>query len=405
MSAPRIVIIADDLTGALDCAAPFAKRGLVTRVAALPAASRASGAGRLRDAQVIAINTESRHLEPAAAAEMVRRAVLDYAAGAVILFKKVDSTLRGNVANETVAALEASARRNVIFAPAFPAQGRVTRGGVVHVHGVPLAQTEFVKDALSPAPRVPIAEFLRSAAPRWTIRSAAACNAQAAIGIEADASAAPRLCIVDAETQEDLERTIAALRERLSGCLLVGSAGLSSALVAVVAGSAPSTSVTRKRGISVFVVGSRSQKSREQATALAAAGALTLEAPNGEAGASALDAALRALPEQGRLLVLATQPSGAAAQAELVAQRLAQLCVDVLQRCNVSTIVATGGDTAKAILEITGNPVIDVSNELMPGIALASFRYRDEEYAFVTKAGGFGTADTFIRIGEACAPG
>jgi len=158
LSAPnRIVIIADDLTGALDSAAPFAKRGLVTRVAALPATGRVSGAESLHDARVIAVNTESRHLEPAAAAEAVRRAVLDYAAGAAILFKKVDSTLRGNVASETVAALEASARRNVIFAPAFPAQGRVTRAGVVYVHGVPLAQTEFVKDALSPAPRVPIA--------------------------------------------------------------------------------------------------------------------------------------------------------------------------------------------------------------------------------------------------------
>jgi 4-hydroxythreonine-4-phosphate dehydrogenase len=400
LSAPRIVIIADDLTGALDCAAPFAKRGLVTRVAALPATGGAAG---LRDAQVVAINTESRHLDAATAAAAVRRAVIDYADRDTILFKKVDSTLRGNVASETVAALEASGRRTAIFAPAFPAQGRVTRGGVMFVHGVPLAQTEFVNDALSPAPRAPIAQFMASAAPQWTIRVAAARDLQAALAAHSDGGTDRQLCIVDAETQQDLRLAISSLRDRLSSCLLVGSAGLSTALVDDFAGSSAGPARTGKPGLVIFIVGSRSQKSREQAAALMAAGAHGLEAPNGEVNTAVLEAVLHKLPAQANLLILATQPSGTSAPADLVAQRLAQLCVDVLRRCKVSAVVATGGDTAKAILEITGNPIIRVDDELMPGIALASFGYDNEEYAFVTKAGGFGSADTFIRIGEACA--
>jgi D-threonate/D-erythronate kinase len=114
--------------------------------------------------------------------------------------------------------------------------------------------------------------------------------------------------------------------------------------------------------------------------------------------ARALEHALRALPAQGSLLILATQPSAAHAPAELVAQRLAQLCLRVLSQCSVRAVVATGGDTAKAILEASRTPIIAVQDELMPGVALAAFDLNDLEYQFVTKAGGFGQDNTLVSI-------
>jgi len=61
------------------------------------------------------------------------------AASAVILFKKIDSTLRGHIAAEIDAARAAlGAARPVLLAPAFPAQGRIVRGGRVIVNGVAL---------------------------------------------------------------------------------------------------------------------------------------------------------------------------------------------------------------------------------------------------------------------------
>jgi uncharacterized protein YgbK (DUF1537 family) len=398
----RIVIIADDLTGALDSAAPFAKQGLVTRVAALPTIGYTGGVRSLHEAQVVAINTESRHLNATAAAAAVQRAVLDYAGSGAVLFKKIDSTLRGNVAAETVAAQRASGRRGVLFAPAFPAQGRLTRQGVVYVHGVPLAETEFVRDALSPAPREPIAVFMRQAAPQWVITGGSAQELGAQVDLSGDTV---HLCIVDAQTQGDLECVVAAMRARLRDLLLVGSAGLSSALVKALAPREPveqpvASALQGDTGITLFVVGSRAQKSREQAVALRAAGATTLEAPAGEVNEGALETALGALPARGSLLILATQSEDHQTQAELVAQRLAHLCVRVLARCDVRTIVATGGDTAKAILQATDNPVVEVCGELIPGIALARFRVDGREYGFITKAGGFGAADTFVSIRE-----
>jgi 4-hydroxythreonine-4-phosphate dehydrogenase len=181
---------------------------------------------------------------------------------------------------------------------------------------------------------------------------------------------------------------------------------LSAALVSAVAGSKPVTTrddaaQANSAGVMLFIVGSRARKSGEQAAALRAAGAVTLEAPNGEISAHALEEAARRLPARGSLLVLATQPDGEAASAEVVAQRLAQLCTRVLKQCKVRAVVATGGDTAKAVLEISGNPVVDVRDELMPGIALARFKVIGQEYQFVTKAGGFGQVDTFTSIENA----
>ena len=57
-----VAIVADDLTGALDAAAPFAGRGLKTRVL-LDIERVASAVGS--DIQVLSLTSESRHLLPA----------------------------------------------------------------------------------------------------------------------------------------------------------------------------------------------------------------------------------------------------------------------------------------------------------------------------------------------------
>ena len=92
------LIIADDLTGACDAAVPFARRGLATSVMLAADAPPAA-------ASVIAVSTESRHLdESAASAEVAQLA--DWLTAHVI-FKKIDSLLRGHPGAEIAAALQA----------------------------------------------------------------------------------------------------------------------------------------------------------------------------------------------------------------------------------------------------------------------------------------------------------
>jgi uncharacterized protein YgbK (DUF1537 family) len=94
-------LIADDLTGACDAAVHFAMRGRPTMV---PIAVGAE----LADAAVIAVSTDSRDLEPAAARDAISAAAASLPIGSPsILFKKIDSTLRGHIGVEITAALTA----------------------------------------------------------------------------------------------------------------------------------------------------------------------------------------------------------------------------------------------------------------------------------------------------------
>src|SRR5918999_3031963 len=143
----RVAIIADDLTGAADTGVQFARAGYRTAVA-----FRGAPIPPSEDLDAVALDTDSRALPPGFAAKRVisaSRAVRD----APILYKKLDSTLRGPIAAELGAALGASGRERAVVAPAFPAAGRTTANGVQLVRGVPVHETEVRDD-----PRTPVRE-------------------------------------------------------------------------------------------------------------------------------------------------------------------------------------------------------------------------------------------------------
>src|SRR4051812_10256876 len=134
---PRFWVIADDLTGALDTAAPFAARGWRTCVVPWPGSSTLATATewqRMAGASdVVVVDTSSRHVAPREAARRVRAAVTAAqgirrrrGADAYQLYKKIDSTLRGNVAAELAAFRATTGVARLPLAPAFPAQGRTT---------------------------------------------------------------------------------------------------------------------------------------------------------------------------------------------------------------------------------------------------------------------------------------
>ena len=160
---PKVQIIADDLTGALDVAGPFAARGHSTFVVVK---DEGCAPDQFAGAAVLSINSASRHLAADAAAARVRSIVerLCTPAGEICI-KKIDSTAaRERRSGDARDAMHALGRANAIVVPAFPAQGRTVAGGMVHVDGVPLPQTGFARDALSPPPLAPLDQVFRSAA-------------------------------------------------------------------------------------------------------------------------------------------------------------------------------------------------------------------------------------------------
>ena len=117
------LLIADDLTGACDAAVPFAMRGYRTVV------SLCAGQDSV-EADVLAVSTESRDMAPGEFRRTPPRLQ------AAILFKKIDSMLRGNPAAEIRTVADLFACDIAVITPAFPAMGRVVRGGVLHIPGL-----------------------------------------------------------------------------------------------------------------------------------------------------------------------------------------------------------------------------------------------------------------------------
>ena len=100
----RLLVIADDFTGALDTGVQFAKEGIPAKVTD----DRNSDLAELfSQAQVVVVDTESRHLSPEAARREVAQVIQRVSAAKVdIIYKKTDSALRGNVGAELSALLE-----------------------------------------------------------------------------------------------------------------------------------------------------------------------------------------------------------------------------------------------------------------------------------------------------------
>jgi 4-hydroxythreonine-4-phosphate dehydrogenase len=66
-------------------------------------------------------------------------------------------------------------------------------------------------------------------------------------------------------------------------------------------------------------------------------------------------------------------------------------------RDTVGSLVASGGETARAILERCGVASLRLIGELEPGLPFAVAEDRETALPVVTKAGAFGTSQTLVR--------
>ncbi len=191
----RVLLVADDLTGAAESAAAFLPRDV--RIEAVEGVRESRV---VRD--VVVVDTDSRYLPEAEAARRCRVALARGPAGAMIV-KKIDSTLRGPLAAEVTVL---AAGGPVVVATASPALGRTVVGGVVHVHGVPLVRSGVWAAESRPAPEsiaaalAPVrSEVVELAAVRGALRALVA-----RLGAVLHRGAVP---VCDAETEEDLDRS------------------------------------------------------------------------------------------------------------------------------------------------------------------------------------------------------
>ncbi len=338
---PVLRLIADDLTGALDTAAEFAALCGTVPVRREAAAIQGS----------LAIATGTREWPEALAANSVAKAA-PLLAGADIAFKKLDSLLRGHAMAELGACLGAGAWRSVVLAPAFPAQGRVTRGG-----------RQLARDGAA----------WREVADLVALCAEAGLRAEPA---EAGAPLPEGIALFDAETEADMARIVACGRAAPGPVLWCGSGGLGRALAA----AAPVVPDASLRGPVLGLFGSDQAVTRRQ---LAACGALWREITEDVPAAS-----IAATMARGAVLVSLALP---VLRREVAARRIAGCFALLLAALPPpGTLIVAGGETLGAVLDALGAEV-EATGLVMPGVPRAVLRGgRWDGVALVSKSGAFG---------------
>jgi D-threonate/D-erythronate kinase len=400
----RIAIIADDLTSAADGGIQFAQGGLQAVVT--------MDAARVIDFSVwpvVAVDADSRCRTAAEAAVRIASCVRALR-GRELLYKTVDSTIRGHLAVELRAAKAESGRSRMLLAPAFPAAGRTTRGGRQYLDGVPLSRTTFSQDAYHPVLDDDLSSILASAGfngvrilSRTSLRDS---------GTVAAALKHSSCVIADAETDEDLQTLVAAVGHS-ADTLWAGSPGLAAALGRSMARNRDGvTAQLRSRRILV-AVGSLNPASRRQLEALRdqpSTVVIEVDANRAlrnpaDAGCAALEvAAVSTSALRGaETIVITTSGAAGPRMSRLAPGRAVDAIartVEILHAIEpFDGFILTGGDTAACVAHRLGVTGIQLNCEFRPGVPVGTFMGACSARV-LTKAGGFGSDRTLI---DACA--
>ncbi len=351
----NVYLIADDLTGALDTAAHF-----VTLLGEIDVFWR----------PVDHLGSVALDLGVREASEAEAAASISIARGAgegALKYLKLDSLLRGHAAAQIAAWWSAGSFEQCVIAPAFPVQGRVTRGGQQYVLG---------DRGWEPA--------------ACDLGSALAKRGLAVAYRRPGDQASPGISLWDAETDEDLRAVAAAGRAFGGPTLWCGSGGLAGALT--FAGSVGGAPPTANRPL-LGLIGSDHGVTRAQLDVCRSA---TITLPNdGVAGAAEVNRRLRG---DGLVLTQIEVPGRASrAEARRLIEREFQNLLSRVTR--PATLFVSGGETLRFVCTALEADHLTVTGQIMSGVPRSVFRGgRFDGVQVISKSGAFGDRQLLEKI-------
>lgn len=407
----KLLIIADDFTGALDTGVQFAAYGVKTLVETDPMYDFSqTDVGT----EVLVLNAETRHLPPDRAYAVVYRAVHEAKSiGIRYIYKKTDSALRGNIGSELSAAMDAAELDRMAFVPAFPVMGRVTRGGVHYVDGIPVAQSVFGQDPFEPVRSSDIREIV-----------AAQTDCPVVLHPETTSSRAwrqPGIQLYDADSDEDLWE-IARNLTLESLHLSAGCAGFAAVLAELLELRGEPSGIPPLTPALFVVCGSVNPVSRVQLDTAESCGftrfrlglleKLDTQWLESTRCDQTLHNWIEAATENRCCILDSNDPDGSTetnAFAQLHGLTMEQVRVRIAAALAIitrrlvdgglnATLMCTGGDTLLALMREMGITELTPICELSPGVVLSAFVYHGKPIHIISKSGGFGAPDLLCSL-------
>ena len=402
------VIVADDFTGACDVGVQFAKRGTSTKVILKHATLRDLKTAR----SVLVYDTETRN-DPAetAYAKTKRFGALCVRTKSELVYKKIDSTFRGNVGRELDGILDVFREKVAIVSPTYPEHQRIVVNGILLVGNVPVESTEFASDPLSPVKSSNLSAVVSSQSSRAvgniyleTVRQGPASIVKS---IQRQYTRGIRIICVDAKNRRDL-RNIAIACER-SSALPCGSAGLAEEIAGI----------RSRRNRFVILSASTNQATMRELRATARVGCvikakaaeLVQEGRRRQEIFRLRQLMNDAIQSNQQVIVVASalskadlvKPSHAgrrrARRYTAVARGLAAASSPSILSANVGAVLVTGGEMAAAFFKEIGAREFELETELFPGVSVGRVvSGRAAGLRVVTKAGGFGISGSTAKM-------
>jgi uncharacterized protein YgbK (DUF1537 family) len=428
---PHLVILADDLSGAADCAVPFVRSGFPTEVFLQPELIREA------KAPFISVDLNTRELTPGQAVQATSRAfTLIPSTASTVWYRKIDSTLRGNIGPDVLASLRRLRDKRIIFcAPAFPDTGRTTVNGKVFVNGLPLENSGVHHRS----PKSLAELFAEVGLPTRLVPLDVIRGGPANLLDHLKYNSRVTVAILDAETNEDLSviaQTGLQIRQEL---IFVGSAGLTHQIAALFGSESleasgydlqsgeqpkrnssdpllqyserehhvPDTSKIAKRlrlpdKPILIVIGSKSPVSRaqcEQVTDKGEVDVLRAEISALEPGdGTIVGAVIRALANRRDLVITTELPKpiseARSTSGAVLMRNLGSMLSPFLDQ--FSALILTGGETGRGVLTQSGIGRLSMLDEVEPGVTLSESLSKPQ-IPIIMKAGAFGTPATLLN--------
>ncbi len=366
------LLVADDLTGACDSGIAFAQCGFDSRVLFRTSV--------FQDGEAVAVSTNSRRLTAGEAAKRVEAACgMVPIAPDSLLFKKVDSTLRGHVVAECDAMMLSTGCRLGVMAPALPSQGRTIVGGRLQVRDLTGSLELDVRELLvgQGARDVALLDVSKLNSP---VSAVAELIRLSSMGV--------RYVLCDATKDDELGHVAEALMHYDDRVLWIGSAGLAFFAAKLLAARrlnrADANIVVEQQGEAwshkiVFCVGSDHAVTQRQLKHLKDSVGLQVLAVS----SAGVEDVRGALDVAGAIIVAidTTNPEP---------QRLRELLHEA-RSGGMEAMVLSGGDTAEMVCQAVEAQEISLTVEISGGVAMGRLRGGLlDKIKVATKSGGFG---------------
>ena len=416
----KLLILADDFTGALDTGVQFSGKGIRTQVVVSGHWVKPDS-----DCDVMVIDVETRHVPKEKAYEIVYdvcQQAVKY--GIRCFYKKTDSALRGNVGSELQAAADAVFGKNIVFVPAFPAMRRITVDGVHYIDGIPVKESVFGQDPFEPVMYDRVDELLRATGYRGGVigvskterklQTAEEWKTQASEERRQKAAEAAKqqLFLYDAETDADLDEIAETVGKKRDSPILAGCAGFAAKLPELLKLPVKESGDVKLKENLVFLCGSVNPITKSQIVYGEKMGIPRIHLkPEEKLEISYWDqpeglGKIRQLAKDGmqHIIIDSNDEEGHNDTMEYAAQKgysiedvrvrisetLGYLLKKLIDVGMEGTYLITGGDTLIGFMKAIGVSELEPVNEIRPGCVLTSLNYQDKKHYVITKSGGFG---------------